>query len=137
MSDTGILPIRGSTVADARVICFSFTTNGGSNPAASSYQGFGISSITYAATGKYTVVFTNADTMAKVIFAHAAVQDTSSPDTNAWAATCYWDTTASGGPSLQIQCRTGNAWTVADPTSGQQVSVMMVVSASGVGYGYA
>ena len=141
MPDTNILPLRGTTVPDAKLQCFAFNTvSGGGTPLASSYQGFGISNITYAATGTYTVTFDNADFMANVVFVSATVKDgtTGTPDTNGWIATCYWDVTASGGPSLVIQVRggTSNLGTAADPAAILQVSVLMVVNASGVGYGY-
>jgi len=145
MSDNSMQAIRGITVPDAKLMVGSFTYTSG-DPAASSYLGFNISSVTYAATGKFTVTFTNADVMTSVVYAHAEVKDITDgstppgPNTSmtkaAWA-TCYYDATATGGPTLSIYTRRVDTGDLVAPDSGTVITFFLVATGSGVGYGYA
>jgi hypothetical protein len=151
MADTNILPWRGTTVPDAKLITGSFqafasgtvpsngtalipaaTTSGSGATVYSLFQGFGIASVTYNNMGNYTVVFDNSDFISQIVGASFEINDLTSAGN--WVSGT-WDMTTAGGPQLVLQIWNALGSKV-DPASIAQVSWMFVVTASGVGYAY-
>ena len=80
MADRTWYPTPGRLGPNRADIEFSFVCNGGSNPTTISLHNGAVASITYAATGKYTVTLSSRDTYSVVCYGTADMEDAASPD---------------------------------------------------------
>lgn len=115
---------------------FSFLTNGASNPTAASMRGVTIGdvivSITYAATGKYTLVFSSKENYRYIVTKFADLEDVATPD-GAYASigNVTNEGSATVGPTLVIS--TWSAGGVATQYTGRRISVTLAFKDSAVG----
>ena len=80
MADRTWYPTPGRLGPNRADIEFSFVCNGGSSPTTISLHNGAVASITYAATGKYTVTLSSRDTYSVVCYGTADMEDAASPD---------------------------------------------------------
>jgi len=130
MADRTWYPTPGRVGAERADIEFSFIANSGSNPSTISLHNGCVASITYAATGKYTVVLSSRDTYNAVCFAGAEIEDAASPD-GAYASIGNFSNEATSSP-LTFVVATFNAGGTLTQYSARRVFVSLVVKNSAV-----
>lgn len=111
---------------------FSFLTNGASNPVASSFRGTAlgdaVTSVTYGATGKYTIVLK--DKYRYVVSTGADMWDLAVPDGS--YASCG-NVSGEGGGALTLVVTTFTAGGVATAFTGRRLCVKLCLKNSSVG----
>lgn len=111
---------------------FSFATNGASNPLSSTFRGAVemIQSVTYVATGKYTILLK--DKYRYVVAGSADLEDIASPD-GAFASLGSASATEGSAGPISIVVSTFTAGGVLTAYSTRRVRMSLVLKNSGVG----
>lgn len=127
MADRLFFPHPGRIGHNRVDIEFSFRCNGASNPTTASYASAGnvVASITYAATGKYTITFSGRDYYNAVVWADANLEDAATPDGS--YATAGNVTNEGTSSPLTFMVSTFNAAGVPAQFSGRRVWVKLTL----------
>lgn len=122
-------PLFGANDVGLAIYAFSFISNGASDPATTTRWGNKIASITYAATGVYTVTFDRS--VKEITFVNAAIRDSSgSSGVGDYASVYVADDTAN---PLVIVIQTFDDTGTAIATTSRRISCMMVAKLSSAG----
>lgn len=128
-------PSEGMNEVGSVDLVFSFLTVDGADPAASSYRGGWISSITRSAEGVWLIALNCRDVLRKVLWADATITDTyATPDTNPRTATVTYDEDATGGVLFKVATRNNGT---KDDCEGRRVHVKLTCKWRNVDYNYA
>jgi hypothetical protein len=130
MADRTWYPTPGRVGPNRADIEFSFVCNGASAPTTISLHNGAVASITYAATGKYTVTLSSRDTYGVVCYAGAEIEAASSPD-GAYASIGNFSNEGTSSP-LTFVVSTFNAGGTLTQYTNRRVWVALVARNSAV-----
>jgi len=116
-------------------LAVSFESNGSSDPAATSWTGGHLLSITRNADGDWSLDLASKDFIFKVLSADVSVLQSSDGSGTTYLGEAYVDETATNGTSVRVFTKT-TAGTKTNPGTGRRIFVRLLVTSSGIGYSY-
>ena len=129
MANRTFSPPAGNYTTGVVRLDFSFTANGASDPATTTFRGEGVASVVHSATGKYTV--TLSDGFRYVISAMATLEDTGSGD--GAAATVGTISNEGSSSAISLLVFTNAADGTKTDYSSRRVSLQLALKNSSVG----